>query len=428
MKIVAFVPAKGSSDRVKNKNLSILDGEYLFKRKLKQLLDCHQINEVILDTEDDVIADLASDLPVTVIKRPVSLASNATDGHELFAWERSQVEADVYIQALCTAPFLDAGTVGRALDALLESPDHDSLIAVRKEKQYIWNGDEPAYGRGRIPNSVDLSQTVIEAMSLYIVRSSVGNSGKRFGSKPLLFDLSPSEAVDVNWPMDLDFAESIAAGVRARENLQLQALAPYITSAMLSDISRELGMSVVLPKDIRGEGRFLGRAKTLLLDRVQEGESWRNIYSALDSYQFVRPGDVLMVENRVVDRAYFGNLNAQLALRAGAVGAVIDGVTRDHDDVKRLGIPVFSRGHYCVDIKFDGTVRSMNKPIQMGEVEVCPGDIVFGDPDGVAVIPLHAWPKIKSLALEGIKREWKIGMAVAVGMPAMDIHQALGDF
>ena len=60
-------------------------------------------------------------------------------------------------------------------------------------------------------------------------------------------------------------------------------------------------------------------------------------------------------------------------------------------------------------------------------MEFCPGDIVFGDPDGVAVIPLHAWPKIKSLALEGIKREWKIGMAVAVGMPAMDIHQALGD-
>src|SRR5690606_38230884 len=120
MKIVAFVPAKGSSQRIKNKNLAVLDGEYLFKHKLRQLLKCPQISEVYLDTDSDEIAALAADLPVKRLQRPADLASNATDGHELFAWECAQVEADVYIQALCTAPFVTEATVQRAIAALLD--------------------------------------------------------------------------------------------------------------------------------------------------------------------------------------------------------------------------------------------------------------------------------------------------------------------
>ena len=58
MKIVAFVPAKGSSERLQNKNLAVLDGEYLFKRKLRQLLECSLIDEIYLDTESDEIAAL----------------------------------------------------------------------------------------------------------------------------------------------------------------------------------------------------------------------------------------------------------------------------------------------------------------------------------------------------------------------------------
>ncbi|GAB7128953.1 hypothetical protein JCM19000A_34610 [Silvimonas sp. JCM 19000] len=426
--IIAFVPAKGSSDRIQNKNLRVLDGEYLFKRKLRQLLQCDRITEVVLDTDSDEIAHLASDLPVSRLQRPADLASNATDGHELFAWECSQRTADLYVQALCTAPFVDADTLNRAIDALLASPEHDSLVAVTQGKQYTWKDGNPEYGRGRIPNSVDLPAVTIEAMSLYIVRASVLTSGKRFGSKPLMFVLNPTEVVDVNWPEDLQLAETIAAGARARENLALGALFPYLTSSMLADITREMGHNFVLPKEIMGGGRFFGRAKTLLLDRPNENESWQGIYDALDTYQFVRPGDVIMVENRVPDHAYFGNLNAQLAMRAGAVGAVVDGVTRDKYDVAKLDFPVFARGHYCVDIKFEGTTRAMNMPITIGNVTVKNGDFIFADGDGVVAIPEQLWPEIKDLALKGIEKEWRVGMAVALGIAPKEIFTRHGEF
>lgn len=428
MKTVAFVPAKGSSDRIPNKNLAILDGEYLFKRKLRQLLECPSIDEVVLDTDSDELAALAADLPVRRLRRPAELASNATDGHELFAWECAQVPADLYIQALCTGPFVTAETVGRAIEALRTSNSHDSLVAVTLGKQYTWDNGEPSYGRGRIPNSVDLPQTVVESMSLYIARASVLPTGKRFGTSPLLFPLSPAEAVDVNWPEDLQLAESIAAGTRARENLMLGALKPYITSAMLSDITRDMGLALALPSQIRGEGRFFGKAKTLLLDKTEPGESWQGIYDALGSYQFVRPGDVIVVENRVPDHAYFGNLNAQLAIRAGAVGAVIDGVTRDREDVQRLDFPVFARGHYCVDIRFEGTVRAINMPLTIGEVRIESGDYVFADSDGIVVLPEKLWPEVKRLILQGIEKEWRIGMAVALGTEPTTIHRQIGDF
>ncbi|HBY59163.1 MAG TPA: dimethylmenaquinone methyltransferase, partial [Solibacterales bacterium] len=264
-----------------------------------------------------------------------------------------------------------------------------------------------------------------------IVRANGRTPVQRFGDRPLLFELSPLEAVDVNWPQDLELAETIAAGARARDNLALTALRPYLSTPMLSDITRELGMQVALPPHIHAASpgaRFFGRAKTLMLDAPREGESWRGIYDALKSYAFVRPGDVILVEIRIPGHAYFGNLNAQLAMRAGAVGAVIDGVTRDRAAVEALGFPVFARGHTCVDIKFKGVMRAMNMPITIGEVRVENGDYVLADGDGVVVVARRDWPRVRDAALAVIEKEWQVGRAVALGTSAQAIFDQLGEF
>lgn len=431
-KIVAFVPAKGSSERINNKNLTILDGEYLFKRKLRQLLSCPIINEVYLDTDSEEIANLASDLPVKILKRPSSLSTNKTDGHELFEWECSNVSADIYIQSLCTAPFIDEKTIERALKDLLQNPKSDSLVAVSKAKQYLWLENSPSYlNDGRIPNSVDLPTSTIEAMSLYIVRASNLPIRKRFGSNPILFEITPQEAVDINWPLDLALGETIAAGLRAQDNLQLSTLRPYLKTAMLSDITRELGMQCTLPHEIAPRGLqrgLLGRAKTLSLIPADDQNHWKGIYNALDSYNFIRPGDIIVVENRVPNRAYFGNLNASLAIRAGASGAIIDGVTRDSAEVANLEFPVYSRGHYCRDIKFDGTVNSINMPIKIGDAFIKNNDYIIADHDGVVAIPQENWHQVLKLAWETIEKEQKISEMVAKGTSARSIFEKIGAF
>jgi regulator of RNase E activity RraA/CMP-N-acetylneuraminic acid synthetase len=435
VRVVAFVPAKGTSERIENKNLRILDGEYLIRRKLIQLAECERIDTVYLDTESEDIAALAAGLRVEVIARPKRLASNDTDGHELFAFECSAVDADVYIQCLCTAPFVDGATIGRALDALLAHPECDSLVAIDRQKQYQWQDGRPAYGSGRIPNSVDLPWTLVEAMSLYVVRRPSGGQrpARRYGERTLLFDLSPEEALDVNWPADLELAEHVAAGRRAKENLFLTSLKPHLSSAMLSDITKEMGLSCVLDASVVLQGnvptKIIGRAKTLELDRLTDGDEWKGIYRALDSYDFVRPQDVIVVSTKVPEAAYFGELNANLAIRSGAVGAIIDGLTRDLVAVGSLGFPVFAKGSHCRDIKYEGTLRNMNRSVTLsGNVEVSNDDIVFGDADGVIIVPRKVWPRVLTRAWETIEQEWSIRRLIAMGQDTRRIIDELGHF
>lgn len=437
MKIVAFIPAKGHSERVADKNLRVLDGEHLFKRKLRQALDCPLVDEVCLDTESDAMAALADDLPVSRLVRPVELASNATDGHGMFAWECAQrPDADMWVQLLCTAPFVSEGTIARAIQALIDAPEADSLVAVSRAKQYCWQDGAPLYGHGRIPNSVELPETIVEAMSLYIVRrTGEGVPTRRFGQRPILFELDPVEQIDINQDSDLTIAETIAAGQRAAEVTRFRAMLPHLSSTVLADICKERGMAVVLPPALRptSGGKLLGRAKTLELAALpdpdrREAEAWKGIYGALQSYRFVRPGDVIMVATDAPNHAYFGDLNANLAIRSGAVGVVVDGTTRDTADVRALGLPVYARRSYCDDIKYEGTLKAMNRPVTMGGVPVSNGDVVFADEDGVIVVPRAHWDEIEIAAWDVLANEARIRMYAARGRDVNEILAECGAF
>lgn len=439
MKIVAFVPAKSTSDRIGNKNTAILDGEYLFKRKLIQLKSIKNITDVYLDTDSDEIGALADGLGVKRLFRPAELASNATDGHELFAFECAHApDADIYIQALCTAPFVDAGTIERALDLFLKAPNARSLVAVNQEKHYVWDGNGPAYGLGRIPNSIDLPQTVIEAMSLYMVRRFPGEAlpTRRFSPDALLFPLTPRENLDINFPADLELAENICAGDRARQRLELNLLKLHLSSPILADICKETGWGRVLPPEFRrfSGSNLLGTAKTLQLvelpdsEKAMRSEAWKGIYRALDSYQFIRPGDVIVVSTNVPTRAYFGDLNAHLAIRAGAEGAIIGGFTRDTPAMRQLGFCIFAQGSYCDDIKYEGTLDSLNRSIHIGDIEIANNDVIFADDDGIVVIAARHWHDLKQEAWRSLKREASIRLKLLEGAHIESILKQHGSF
>jgi regulator of RNase E activity RraA/CMP-N-acetylneuraminic acid synthetase len=432
MRVVAFVPAKGESSRIRNKNTVILDGEHLFKRKLRQLLDCPDLDDVYLDTESEQIIDLASDLPVKLLRRDPELASNRTDGHELFANECRQVDADIYIQCLCTSPFITGETITRAIRALESEPGADSLVAVQRKKLYLWADGRPAYGEGRIPNSVDLPDTVVESMGLYMVRR--GRDGRppmrRFGDHPVLFELTDEEAVDLNWPDDLGLAERISAGYRAAHNARLDAIRPHLNASLLADICKERGIQALLPpgfKRISGRS-VLGVAKTLELRKLRDGDDWKGIYTALGSYDFVRPGDVIVVNNQVEGKAYFGDLNANIAVRSGAVGAIVDGYTRDSVELNALEFSVFAMDIHCDDIKYEGTVNAMNRPIQIGNVTINNGDYIYADDDGVLAIPRAMWPTVRDESMAALKKEFDIRYAIIMGEDVEKVLTAHGAF
>ena len=123
-----------------------------------------------------------------------------------------------------------------------------------------------------------------------------------------------------------------------------------------------------------------------------------------------------------------GGRNATLALRSGAVGAVIDGATRDSRDVSLLGLPVYARRTYCDDIKFEGTMASMNQPIRIADIPVCHDDMIFGDENGVVVVPEADWKCVEEAAWEVLTNEARIRILAARGRDVHDILAECGAF
>lgn len=432
MKVAAFMPAKGNSNRIANKNVALLDGEPLFLYSLKKLVSVPGIDEVYLDTESDFITELASDVNCRILRRDANLSSNKTDGNQLFMNQVNHCDADIIVQLLCTSPFISEQTIERAVRILKENPQHDSVVAVRKEKLYQWRAGRPCYDINRIPNSVDLEDTIIESMGLYAMRREAALSLKRrIGDNPFLLELTPTESIDVNFPEDFQLAELVASGIRRKERKLFDNIKNLLSSPALSDVLDEFGIKGVLSSRFAlnlPEVKVFGRAKTLQIDACQQNEKYEKIYEGLKLYDYIGPGDLIVVANNVPEFAFFGGLNANLAIRSGAAGAIIDGVTRDSFDTVGLDFPVFAKGTYCKDVKKRGVVRSFNKRIRIDGVGIQKDDLIFGDRDGVVVIPKQHEKEVLSRALEVRNSEFLMLSDIARGMHVDELVEKYGFF
>ena len=135
---------------------------------------------------------------------------------------------------------------------------------------------------------------------------------------------------------------------------------------------------------------FGQRFKKLRLEKglTQQGlaEDFNKIYNALESYKGICENDIIVVENEEAEFAYFGDLNARLAIRAGACGTIVNGATRDIDKVKSLNYPVFYRSINATDVRRRAALDYINKPINIEGIVISPGDLIFIDSCSMVVI------------------------------------------
>jgi regulator of RNase E activity RraA len=124
--------------------------------------------------------------------------------------------------------------------------------------------------------------------------------------------------------------------------------------------------------------------------------------------------------------ALWGELMTRRAMKCGAAGAVLDGYSRDTRGVLASGFPVFSRGSYAQDQGPRGKVLDYRVPIEMQGVRIEPGDILFGDMDGVCVVPKAAEQEVFVRALEKARAERSVGRALDEGMTASDAFAKYG--
>lgn len=217
--VVAFVHAKGTSERVPSKNLRILGDRPLFCHAIANALAASLVTRVVIDSDSEEILRLGELHGAEPLRRPAVLATNRASGDDLAYWQASNAtSSQLVLQVIPTAPFLTPASIDRGIE-LLGRLGVDSVIGVFSDTLYRWEGGRPAYFRpdGSIPNSFELEPVVYETTGLYINRTaSVLRSRKRMSTDacaPLY--LSRMESIDINTPEDFAFAELVWRGLEA---------------------------------------------------------------------------------------------------------------------------------------------------------------------------------------------------------------------
>ncbi|WP_047151821.1 RraA family protein [Aneurinibacillus tyrosinisolvens] len=201
-------------------------------------------------------------------------------------------------------------------------------------------------------------------------------------------------------------------------------------SAVVADILDEIGYrEQIMSHEIRPidpSCKFMGRALTVLATDVYEIPAFP-YQKELEAIDQLKEGDVLVATtNGSISSGFWGELLSTASMVKGARGAVIDGFTRDSIQIKRTGFPVFSRGYCPYDSKGRTDVIDYNVPIRCGGVFIHPGDLIFGDHDGIAVIPQQIAEEVIIKALEKVKGENQMRKALEEGMSVVEAFQKYG--
>jgi regulator of RNase E activity RraA len=146
----------------------------------------------------------------------------------------------------------------------------------------------------------------------------------------------------------------------------------------------------------------------------------------LEALDDLKPGEVYIASGSSMRYALWGGLMSTRALHLKAAGAVLNGFVRDAGEIERLGFPAFCRGVYAQDQGVRGKVMDFRSAIEMDGVRIEPGDLIFGDREGVLVIPRAAEEEAINRALEKSRTEDRVAVAIRGGMSACEALATFG--
>lgn len=146
----------------------------------------------------------------------------------------------------------------------------------------------------------------------------------------------------------------------------------------------------------------------------------------LQALDDLKKNEVYVCTGSSPDYALWGELMSTCAKNRGAAGAVVDGYSRDTRGILETGFPVFSYGRYAQDQRPRGKVMDFRCTIRMGTVTVRPGDILFGDLDGVCVIPQKIEKDVIEAAWFKAHGEKRVFEAIKGGMGAQAAWDKFG--
>ncbi len=212
LSIVAFMPMRHSSERVPGKNYRDFNGRPLFHHTISTLLAVPQISTVVIDTDSPTIVEQCGEYFPTVqcIDRPEHLLGGETPMTDVLRHDAEQFPNEWYLQTHSTNPLLRPETIDRAIAELEANlSTHDSLFSVTRLQTRLYDADGVAINHDPavLLRTQDLPPIYEENSNLYIFTKDQIAAGRRMGNAPLLFEIDPLEAVDIDEEHDFVIAE-----------------------------------------------------------------------------------------------------------------------------------------------------------------------------------------------------------------------------
>lgn len=216
MRIVALLPMKANSERVRGKNFRDLGGKPLYRWMLDSLLAVDDIDSVVINT--DARAELAetglvdSDRVIIRDRRP-EICGDMVSMNTIIADDLAAVPADIYLMTHATNPLLSPATIRAALTHYRNS-DADSLFTVTRVQTrfYRADGSPVNHDPDELIRTQDLEPWFEENSCLYLFTAdSFAATGARIGESPLMFETPRLESIDIDEPDDWTLAAALIA-------------------------------------------------------------------------------------------------------------------------------------------------------------------------------------------------------------------------
>ena len=209
MKIVAVVPIKTNNERLPGKNTMILGGRPLIHYVLDLLLSEKRISERYIYCSDSRIIRFLPER-ITFLERSGKLDQNDANFSQIFESFMEKVDADIYIYAHATAPFITMESFRDCLEHVV-SGTNDSAFTATRIQDFLWkDGVALNFDPNNIPRSQDLEPIYRETSGIYVFRKEVFEAHhRRIGEHPYIREVSYREAVDINVRGDFELAERL---------------------------------------------------------------------------------------------------------------------------------------------------------------------------------------------------------------------------
>lgn len=208
MKIIAFVPIKFNSSRLKNKNFLKLGEKYLCSYIFETLLKIDTIDQIYVYCSNEEIINY---IPKNIIflKRNNNLDSDQTIGMDIYQQFIKEIDSDIYILAHATSPFISKESIEQGIDALVNK-QYDSAFSVKEEKTFTWYQNKPLnYNLDLIPRTQNLESIFLETSAFYIFNRDVITKKKRIGNNSKMIITKFPEYIDIDTQDDFNLAAKI---------------------------------------------------------------------------------------------------------------------------------------------------------------------------------------------------------------------------